>query len=71
MIRSLSLYSAGESNSDCKIENLEYYCKNMAIILHLQILLQKDEKYCKNQEEKGYKMIPLKSLVFEKQGYDY
>ena len=25
MIRSLSLYSAGESNSDCKIENLEYY----------------------------------------------
>ena len=24
MIRSLSLYSAGESNSDCKIENLEY-----------------------------------------------
>ena len=24
MIKSLSLYSAGESNSDCKIENLEY-----------------------------------------------
>ena len=76
MIRSLSLYSAGESNSDCKIENLEYYvliwdCKSMAKILYFQILFQKYEKYCKNQTEECHEMVPFQPLVLEHQIYHH